>query len=111
MSNNLKLVSSMGSGGKLDPTQIRITDFSKTYNCRLAYILRKKLRKMGVTTGFKVVFSAEKTSGEIVPVEEQNKKSVIGTISYMPPVFGCFITSVVVNDLIEMQDTGSMNQD
>lgn len=105
MQKGLKLVSSMGSGGKLDPSLIHITDFSKTYNCRLAYILRKKLRKIGVTKGFKVVFSIEKTSGEVVPVEEQNKKSVVGTISYMPPIFGCFIASVVVNDIIKMQDS------
>ena len=91
----------MGSGGKLDPGQVEIVDFSKTYNYRLAYILRKKLRKPGITKGFKVVFSPEKTSGEAVLVEEQNKKSMIGTVSYMPPVFGCFIASAVVRDLIE----------
>lgn len=101
MKNNLKLVSSMGSGGKLDPTQIEIVDFKKTYNCRLAYILRKKLRKMGVTTGFKVVFTPEKSQGEIVSIEEQNKKSMLGTISYMPAVFGCFMASVIINELIE----------
>lgn len=102
MQKGLKLVSSMGSGGKLDPTQVKITDFSKTFNCRLAFTLRKRLRKLGVTKGFQVVFSTEKVRGEIIPTKEQNKKSVVGTISYMPAIFGCFIASVVVNDLIEI---------
>ncbi|MCK5135388.1 MAG: tRNA threonylcarbamoyladenosine dehydratase [Bacteroidales bacterium] len=44
----LHLASSMGSGGKLDPSQVRVADFSESYNCRLAYLLRKKLRKMAV---------------------------------------------------------------
>jgi len=55
----LKLASSMGCGGKLDPSQIRVADFADTYNCRLAYVLRKKLRKLDVNGGFKAVFSSE----------------------------------------------------
>jgi len=96
-----KLVASMGSGGKVDPSQISVTDFGKTYNCRLAYILRKKLRKMGVEGGFPVVFSTEQVSKElIIPVEDEpNKKSTVGTLSYIPAIFGCTLASVVVSDL------------
>ena len=99
----LALVSSMGSGGKLDPSQIEIADISKSYNCKLAYLLRKKLRKLGIEQGFKVVFSAEQVNKElIVPVEgERNKKSTVGTISYIPAIFGCMLASVVIRDLIE----------
>ena len=99
----LPLVSSMGSGGKLDPSQIEIADISKSYNCKLAYLLRKKLRKLGVEEGFKVVFSTEQVNKElIVPVEgERNKKSTVGTISYIPAIFGCMLASVVIRDLIE----------
>lgn len=101
MQMGLKLVSSMGSGGKEDPSQIHITDFSKTYNCRLAYVLRKKLRKLGVEEGFQVVFSTEQVPRErIIPVEgESNKKSTVGTNSYIPAIFGCMLASVVIRDL------------
>lgn len=101
LQNNLRLVSSMGSGGKLNPELIRIADFSKTYECRLAYLLRKRLRKKGVSGGFKTVFSIEKFNKDaIIEVEEENKKSNLGTISYMPSIFGCFCASVVIQDLI-----------
>lgn len=98
----LRLTSSMGSGGKVDPSQIHVADFGETYNCRLAYILRKKLRKMDVHGGFKVVFSTEQVPKEmIIPVEgEPNKKSTVGTISYLPSIFGCTLASIVIRDLI-----------
>jgi len=99
----LKLASSMGSGGKMDPSQIRVADFRDTYNCRLAYVLRKKLRKMDVHGGFKVVFSTEQVGKEvIIPVEgEPNKKSTVGTNSYIPAIFGCTLASIVIRDLVD----------
>lgn len=88
--NQIPLVSSMGAGAKVDATKIRIKDISKSFNCPLAYILRKKLRKAGISKGFNVVFSEELPDSEaIIPVEEQNKKSQVGTLSYLPAVFGC----------------------
>lgn len=97
----LKLVSSMGAGGKFNPELIQSTDISKSYNCKLARMLRKKLSKLGVKKGFKVVFSSEEVPEEAVRLEEGvNKKSTVGTISYMPPAFGCHIASVVIRDLI-----------
>lgn len=98
----LKVVSSMGAGGKTDPQKVQISDISKSYNCKLARMLRKKLSKLGIKKGIKVVFSSEKISENAVRLEEgKNKKSTVGTISYMPPVFGCFISSVVILDLID----------
>lgn len=99
-----KLASSMGSGGKVDPSQIRVSDFRDTFNCRLAYVLRKKLRKLNVHGGFKVVFSTEQVPKEmIIPVEgEQNKKSTVGTSSYIPAIFGCTLASIVIRDLVDM---------
>ena len=94
-------VSAMGAGAKLDATKIRIADISKSYNCPLAYILRKKLRKEGISKGFKVVFSEELPDRDaIVPVEERNKKSQVGTISYLPAVFGCVCAQAAVEYLI-----------
>lgn len=103
---NLRIVSSMGSGGKLDPTGVRIDDISKSYNCKLAYVLRKRLRKLGISKGIKVVYSIEQVSKDsVIPCEdEMNKKSIVGTISFMPPLFGCFIASVVINDLIKIRE-------
>jgi tRNA A37 threonylcarbamoyladenosine dehydratase len=99
----LKLASSMGSGGKMDPSQIRVADFADTYNCRLAYVLRKKLRKLDVHGGFKVVFSTEQVPKEmIIPVEgEPNKKSTVGTSSYIPAIFGCTLASIVIRQLVQ----------
>jgi tRNA threonylcarbamoyladenosine dehydratase len=103
LQRGIPLASSMGSGGKVDPSQVRVADFGETYNCRLAYILRKKLRKLGVHGGFKVVFSTEQVPREmIIPVfDEPNKKSTVGTISYIPAIFGCMLASVVVSKLAE----------
>lgn len=101
MGLDLKVVSSMGAGGKMDPSNVKVADISKSYNCKLARMLRKRLSKLGIKKGVKVVFSPEKISENAVRIEEsQNKKSTVGTISYMPPVFGCFISSVVIRDLI-----------
>ena len=99
----LKLASSMGSGGKLDPSQVKVADFWETYNCRLAYLLRKKLRKMDVHGGFKVVFSTEQVLKEmVIPVEnEPNKKSTVGTSSFIPAIFGSTLASIVIRDLVQ----------
>ncbi len=97
----LKVVSSMGAGGKKDPEKVHIADISKSYNCKLAKIFRKRLARLGLNKGVKVVFSSEEIDKGAIRLEEaKNKKSTVGTISYMPPIFGCFISSVVINDII-----------
>lgn len=108
MENHIPLVSSMGSGAKYDMTRIRITDLSKSFNCPLAYIVRKKLRKMGITKGFKVVFSEELPDEnaivEMTPAEQaevSNKKSQVGTISYLPASFGCACAQAAIQYLIK----------
>ncbi|MBO4558121.1 MAG: tRNA threonylcarbamoyladenosine dehydratase [Bacteroidales bacterium] len=90
-------VSSMGAGAKYDATKVRLADLSKSYNCPLAYIVRKKLRKRGIEKGFKVVFSEELPEREaIVEDAGRNKKSQVGTISYMPAVFGCVCAQAAI---------------
>lgn len=90
-------VSSMGAGAKYDATKVRLADLSKSYNCPLAYIVRKKLRKRGIERGFKVVFSEELPLREaIVEDAGRNKKSQVGTISYMPAVFGCICAQAAI---------------
>jgi tRNA A37 threonylcarbamoyladenosine dehydratase len=95
------VVSSMGAGGKFDPLKISIADISETTDCNLARILRKRLHKLGVREGFTAVYSAETIDKtKIIPTSgEQNKASVVGTISYMPAAFGIACASVVIRDL------------
>ncbi len=102
MQCGLKVVSAMGAGGKMDPTQVRVSDISKTYQCGLAHTVRKRLHKMGVRKGFTAVFSPELVREGAVRIEaspETNKLSTVGTISYMPAIFGHFAASVVIRDL------------
>jgi tRNA A37 threonylcarbamoyladenosine dehydratase len=98
----LRLASSMGSGGKTDPMQIQIADIAQTYQCPLADALRKRLHKLGFYSGFHAVFSVEKVrENSILHCEDEvNKKSTVGTISYMPPIFGAYCASVVIRELI-----------
>jgi tRNA A37 threonylcarbamoyladenosine dehydratase len=97
-----KLISSMGAGGKLDPAQVKISSVEDSYGCRLAYIVRKKLHRVGIRNGFKVVFSPEQVPDYAMEaVEEQNKKTRVGTISYMPPIFGLYMASAIIRDIIE----------
>ncbi len=97
------LVSSMGAGAKLDPTAIEIKDIGKTHHCPLAHMLRKRLHRQGVRKGFRAVFSAEPlVEGSMVLCDEQNKKSNVGTISYMPSVFGCAVASEVIRGLVKL---------
>jgi tRNA threonylcarbamoyladenosine dehydratase len=97
----MNVVSSLGAGGKLDPSKVQVADISKSYNCKLGRMLRKRLSKMGIKKGIKVVFSPEEVpENAFRPEDGQNKKSTVGTISYMPSVFGCFVASVVIKDLL-----------
>lgn len=101
LDRNLPLVSSMGAGAKTDPTLIEIKDISKTHHCPLAHMLRKRLHKIGIRKGFRAVFSAEPIrEGSMILCDETNKKSNVGTISYIPAVFGCAVASVVIRELI-----------
>lgn len=99
-----KIISSMGAGGRLDPTKIMYADISKTYHCSLAKAVRKQLQKRGINSGLKVVFSAEQVKREaiIATDDEINKKSTVGTISYLPPMFGCFLAAYVIQKLSEI---------
>lgn len=97
----LRVASSMGAGGKTDPLKVQISDLSKTHNCKLARVFRKKLSRLGIEKGIKVVFSPEEIDKKAVRIENgRNKKSSVGTISYMPPIFGCFLGSIVIRDLV-----------
>jgi len=91
------LVSAMGAGAKTDATAVRIADISKTRQCPLAHQLRKRLHRLGIFEGFLAVYSEEKPRRESMVLEEsRNKKSQVGTVSYLPAVFGCACAQAVV---------------
>lgn len=98
---NVPIVSSLGAGGRVDPRQVQVADIADSYNCKLARYVRKRLYAAGVTTGVKVVFSHEDIDLNKVVVTEKAypKKSIIGTVSYMPAIVGCITASVVIRDL------------
>ena len=102
LESGLRIVSSMGAGGKTDPSFVKIADISESHDDKLARMLRKRLHRLGVYTGVKVVFSPEKIdpSAVIISEGEQYKLTTVGTISYMPAIFGLYISSVVIRDLI-----------
>ena len=102
LDRGIPLVSSMGAGAKTDPTLMEIKDIAKTHHCPLAHMLRKRLHKIGIKRGFWAVFSPEPVrEGAMILCEEQNKKSNVGTISYIPAMFGIGCASVVVRDLVD----------
>ena len=107
----LKIVSSMGAGGKLDPTKIKVVDISETHECRLAQCVRKRLKNHDIRTGIKAVFSYEEVIKESLIMTDgtRYKKSAYGTISYLPATFGAVCASVVIRDLIATENTSIEN--
>ena len=102
--NKMPMVSSMGAGGKLDPTKLQVVDISKTYNCPFAQQIRKVLKRQhNIRRGIKVVFSPEEANKDSLMLTDGKnyKKSAYGTVSYLPAVFGAVCASVVINDLIK----------
>ncbi|MEL7587690.1 MAG: tRNA threonylcarbamoyladenosine dehydratase [Prolixibacteraceae bacterium] len=100
----IPVVSSMGAGGKLNPSLVQVSDISKSFNCKLARMLRKRLGRLGIRKGVTVVFSPEDVEKSRVRLEEsRNKRSTVGTIAYMPPLFGCYCASVVIRNLIKTE--------
>ncbi|HQE13292.1 MAG TPA: tRNA threonylcarbamoyladenosine dehydratase [Flavipsychrobacter sp.] len=100
--HQLPIVSSMGAGAKLDPTQLQVVDISKTYNCPFAQQIRKNLKSHGIYKGITTVFSPEEIIKEsLMHTDGKNyKKSAYGTISYMPATFGAVVASVAIRKLI-----------
>ena len=99
----IPLISSMGAGGKLDPTLLKVVDISKTMICPFAEQIRKNLKKEGIYKGIKTVFSPEQPVKEsLMYTDGKNyKKSAYGTMSYLPATFGSVCASVAIRDLME----------
>jgi tRNA A37 threonylcarbamoyladenosine dehydratase len=101
VNNDIPIISSMGAGGRTDVSKVQRADISKSFNCGLARMVRKRLTKYGIRKGFPVVFSPEDVDDKAFRLtdDERNKKTVVGVISYMPSTFACYISEYVIHHL------------
>ena len=97
---NIPIISSMGTGNKLDPTRFEVTDIYKTSVCPLAKVMRKELKQRGIKK-LKVVFSKEEPIKPLNSNELTNKKQVPGSISFVPSVAGLIVAGEVIKDIIK----------
>jgi tRNA A37 threonylcarbamoyladenosine dehydratase len=116
--HGIPIISSMGAANKLDPTKIEVSDISSTRNCRMARSMRKILKKSGISSGVQVVYSTE-LHRELDPATSsacgtdcicpnrseqtfrcEHRRVILGTISYLPAIFGLTMAGVVVNELL-----------
>jgi tRNA A37 threonylcarbamoyladenosine dehydratase len=119
---SIPVISSMGAANKLDPTKIHVADISETKNCRMARSMRKILRQAGISSGVKVVYSTE-GHRELDPATSsacgsecicpnkgdqifscEHRRVILGSISYLPPLFGLTMAGAVVNQILENMD-------
>ena len=98
---DVRVVSSMGAGGRIDPSKVKVADISETFNCPFAQQMRKGLRRKGVRRGVTTVFSSELVDKNTCMLTDGSrfKKSFYGTISYIPALFGLYMASVVIQDV------------
>lgn len=100
----IPLISSMGTGNKLHPELFEITDLSRTSVCPLCKVMRRELKARGITH-LKVLYSKEvpaDVSGRITEEEKGQRRSVPGSISFVPPVAGLLIAGEVVRTLAKL---------
>ena len=116
--HGIPVISSMGAANKLDPTKIQVADIAETRNCRMARSMRKILRKAGIESGVKVVYSTEEHR-ELDPASStacgaecicpnrgdqlfscEDRRVILGSISYLPSIFGLTMAGVVINQLL-----------
>lgn len=102
LEKDMPIVSSMGAGGKLDPTKLQVTYLPDTYQCVFAQYVRKRLKKLANYEKVKAVFSTEEVRKDsLIMTDGSNfKRSAYGTISYLPAAFGGVCASVVIRDLL-----------
>lgn len=118
LGKGLRLVSCMGAGNRLDPTRFAVADISKTHGDPLARVIRQELRRSGITKGLKVVFSTEPPlptqatqwdcrTGCVCPNKDDGawkctmRRTIPGSIAFVPSAAGLILASVVVNDLLQ----------
>lgn len=95
------IISSMGTAGKMDITKLEVDDIYKTKMCPLARVMRKELKERGIKS-LKVVYSIEEAKSEMMDYNPETKKSVPGSLMFVPAAAGLIIAGEVVKDIIAM---------
>lgn len=93
--NDIPIISSMGTGNKLDPTAFKVTDINKTDTCPLARVMRYELKKRGIKK-LKVLYSRE------APIKQDTRTPA--SISFVPSVAGLIIAGEIIKDIIKAED-------
>ena len=96
---SVPIISCMGTGNKLDPTKFEIADISKTSVCPLARVMRRELKNRGINH-LKVLYSKEKPISPENTISDGSRRSVPGSVSFVPPVAGMIIAGEVIKDII-----------
>lgn len=105
--SGIPVASSMGAGNRLDPSHIKLADLSKTHGCPLAAMMRKRLKRRGISKGVLTVFTNEppRPPRPPEPVSGRGRpRAVNGTISYMPPIFGLMLAGEVIRQLLAKEN-------
>jgi tRNA A37 threonylcarbamoyladenosine dehydratase len=103
--NKIPLISAMGAGGRTDASKISVSDIQHTKQCPLAQTVKKRLKKIGIRDGVKVVYSYEAVDKNTMQLTDGTnfKKSYYGTSAFIPAAFGLHMASFVVRKLIGKQ--------
>ncbi len=105
---NIPLVMALGTGNKLDPTQLRAADISETYGCPLARVMRKELRNRGILHQ-KVVFSPEQAApSRQLEAPPPGRRSVPASNPWLPAAAGLLLGSIVVRDILDQKESDSI---
>lgn len=105
LQRNIRIISSMGAGGRTDPTKVGYFDIRETREDGLARAVRQRLKKAGIRKKLKVVASTETPhSNSLIHLEEKNKRSSYGTIATIPSLFGIYLAAYVINSITRQND-------
>jgi len=101
----IKIISSMGAGGKMEAAKVKVSDISKTKNCYLAKAIKRRLKEVKIDKGVKAVYSSEiQDASSLRMTDGKNfKKSFYGTNSYMPGLFGLHAAETVIRYLLKKE--------
>lgn len=100
---HVPVISSMGTGNKMNPSELTVADIYETSVCPLARVMRRELKKRGIRK-LKVVYSREKPKEPLVKMTDGPRRSVPGSTSFVPSTAGLLIASEVVKELISLND-------
>lgn len=101
LEKGIPIISALGTGNKLDPSQLRVTDLSKTSGCPLARVMRRELGRLGIKH-LKVVFSPEEPAPTLqLEAPPPGRRSVPASVPWVPSVAGLMLGGAVVMDLVK----------